>query len=141
MPKASKKKNLDTFLPWIIAIIAIIVAFYFYSGQQVQTLSKEERLGMLWSEFHVPGSEFNITKYFPDATIIYSYKNPHPTNTSVLLFKYYYSPEIDKTIIACDRNSTLAICNGRYTDQMSTKSVLSCVVAGSLIYRLYNSTF
>ena len=137
MPK--KQGHNNQVLPWIIAVIAIIAALYFYTSQQMHPLSKEERLGLLWSEFHTKNAEYNIQKYFPDATIIYSYNKTLPTG-ACSIFKHYYSPEIDKTIIACDRNSTLAICNRRYTEQIGINSVVSCTLASSLLLNIVNYT-
>ncbi len=135
MIKTKRRNNQKNVVPWAIAIIAIAAALYFYAQQPQGTSSREERLGMLWAEFHTKNSEYNIPKYFPDAKIIYSYNETLPTGT-----KYYYSPEIDKTIITCGRNSTLAICNGRYTEPLSINSVVSCTMAASLLLNIVNYT-
>lgn len=135
-----KKKSLT---PWILAAVFALVALaslFALSAISVSTpnSSKEERLGLLWQDFHKDGSEFNIVKYFPDATVISREERQEPDCTRVL--KHYYSKEVDKTIVACDRNRTLAICPGRVDQPISIGGTPECMMHISLTLSLLNYT-
>ena len=136
-----KKRNVT---PWILtAVFALVAAASLALAASANPASstvstREERLGLLWQDFHNDGSEFNIQKFFPDAAVIFTEEKQEPDCTRVL--KHYYSQEIDKTIVACDRNRTLAVCPGRVEQPVSIEGTPGCLMHVSLILSLVNYT-
>lgn len=98
-----------------------------------KTLS--ERLSILNTNLHTPGSGAEAKKMFPDFTKTYTDDakwNPYFSN--VAPFIYYYSPEAGITLSICNIGYTVFICNGKIESMLKEADYANCNITDAYFH-------
>ena len=126
---------------YVLAIAAIVVAVIAIFMPAPKT---QDKLDKILQEFHKNGSEAGLKTYFPDASMIFSeqrnkssfnYSYPADENRTII-YKYYFLKDENKTVIACDRNVTIAVCPGKVDTPLTADDVAKCLVDNSTAFSL-----
>jgi len=90
----------------------------------------EERITILETNLHTPGSAEQARKMFPDLDEIFvedGSGSSFPSN--ILPFKYYYSEEAGKTISICNIGYTVFICDSLVDEKIDEDEYDNCRIA------------
>ena len=138
MAKRKKIRNQNNHSLKILLPIVVIVSAIFL------LTSHSSNLRSIVNDFHRNGSESNIKKFLPDASIIFTEEKNATSfkyyfkedENRTIIYKFYYSSDANNTIIACDRNVTVAICPGKIDKPVESLNMSGCVLSGSLALQL-----
>lgn len=97
-----------------------------------KTLS--ERLGILKTNLHTPGSGDEAKKLFPDFVSVYVDHNKNPYFSMVVPFTYYYSEEADITVSICNIKMTVFICEGRIDRLIAESDYNKCQITDAYLH-------